>query len=147
MTTINDSATSMIPPPRPWHCLTIEDAARQLEVDPSAGLDASQAQQRLAKFGPNKLAEKPKEPKWKAFLRQYRDLMQIILVVTALVSLLILRDTHTFFLLIILTVFNAVLGMSQEAKAEASLASLRSMMQLETRARRGGQVVQVPADE
>ncbi len=50
-------------------------------------------------------------------------------------------------LLIVLTMFNAVLGLSQEKKAEASLASLSSMMQLLTRARRGGQVVQVKAEE
>jgi P-type Ca2+ transporter type 2C len=134
------------PSPQAWHRLTLEEAARQLSVDPRLGLDTSQVQQRLVQYGPNKLAQKAKEPRWRAFLRQYRDLMQIILVVTGLVSLILLGDLHTFLLLIILTIFNAVLGMSQEAKAEASLASLRSMMQLEARARRDGQVVQVPAE-
>jgi len=138
---------SINPPQQTWNRLTTEEAARQLDVDQATGLDMDQVNQRLAQYGPNKLAEKAKEPRWRAFLRQYRDLMQMILVVTALVSLLILGDSHTFFLLIILTIFNAVLGMLQEAKAEASLASLRSMMQLEARARRGGHVVLVPAEE
>jgi len=127
--------------------MTIEDAAKQLGVDPSVGLDASQVQQRLAQYGPNKLAEEAKEPGWKAFLRQYKDFMQIILVVVALICFFILQDYQTFLLLFVLTIFNAVLSLSQEKKAEASLASLRSMMQLESRARRGGQVVQVPAEE
>lgn len=104
--------------------------AKQLDVDMEAGLDASQVQQRLTQYGPNKLAEKPKEPGWRAFLRQYKDLMQIILVVTALASLILLGDTQTFAFLIVLTVFNAVVSLSQEKKAEASLASLSSMMQL-----------------
>ena len=116
-------------------------------MDPEQGLDATQVQQRLAQYGPNKLAEKAKEPGWHAFLRQYKDLMQIILLVTGLVSLIFLQDWNTFLLLFILTVFNAVLGLSQESKAEASLASLRSMMQLNARARRGGEVVQIPADD
>lgn len=133
--------------PQSWHRLTVEEAAKQLDVDVETGIDASQVQQRLTQYGPNKLAEKAKEPGWRAFLRQYKDLMQIILVVTGLVSLLLLGDSHTFFLLIILTVFNAVLSLSQEKKAEASLASLSSMMQLHTRARRGGQVVEVLAEE
>jgi Ca2+-transporting ATPase len=132
---------------QPWHQLTIEDAAQQLQVNVDVGLDASQVERKLAQYGPNKLAEKAKEPGWRAFLRQYKDLMQIILVVTGLVSLIFLGDYKTFLLLIILTVFNAVLGLSQEKKAEASLASLSSMMQLQTRARRGGQVVQIPAEE
>jgi Ca2+-transporting ATPase len=132
---------------QPWHQLTIEDAAQQLQVNVDVGLDASQVERKLAQYGPNKLAEKAKEPGWRAFLRQYKDLMQIILVVTGLVSLIVLGDYKTFLLLIILTVFNAVLGLSQEKKAEASLASLSSMMQLQTRARRGGQVVQIPAEE
>ena len=117
------------------------------QVDPQQGLDAAEVQGRLRGTVCNKLAEKAKEPGWHAFLRQYKDLMQIILLVTGLVSLIFLQDWNTFMLLLILTVFNAVLGLSQESKAEASLASLRSMMQLNARARRGGEVVQIPADD
>jgi P-type Ca2+ transporter type 2C len=133
-------------PQQAWYRLTVEQAPKHLGVDPTTGLDTTEAANRLRQFGPNKLAEKAKEPGWKAFLRQYRDLMQIILVVTALVSLLVLGDSRTFFMLIILTVVNAVLGLSQESKAEASLASLRSMMQLQSRVRRGGQIVMLPAE-
>jgi Ca2+-transporting ATPase len=133
-------------PQQAWYRLTVEQAPKHLGVDPTTGLGTTEAANRLRQFGPNKLAEKAKEPGWKAFLRQYRDLMQIILVVTALVSLLVLGDSRTFFMLIILTVVNAVLGLSQESKAEASLASLRSMMQLQSRVRRGGQIVMLPAE-
>lgn len=130
-----------------WHALAPAEVASHLQVDPARGLTAAEAQQRLQQYGPNRLAKKPKEPGWKAFLRQYRDLMQIILVVTGLVSLIALQDTRTFTMLIILAIFNAVLGMHQEAKAAASLASLQGMMQLQARVRRDGQVSQVPADE
>jgi P-type Ca2+ transporter type 2C len=119
----------------------------QLGSDASAGLSAAEASQRLAQYGPNKLAEKAKEPGWKAFLRQYKDLMQIILLVTGLIALIALRDTRTFTLLLVLTLFNAVLGMRQEAKAAASLAGLQGKMQLMARVRRGGQVTQLPAED
>ena len=62
-----------------WHTLTAEDACARLEVDPRAGLDDAEVERRRAQFGPNKLAEAEKEPGWQAFLRQYRDLMQLVL--------------------------------------------------------------------
>ena len=139
--------SSSPPSPQAWYRQSIEDSARELNVDIANGLDPDEAQQRLIQYGPNKLAEKPKEPGWKAFLRQYKDFMQIILLATALVSLIFLRDYQTFLLLFVLTVFNAILSLSQESKAEASLASLRQMMQLHARVRRGGQVMQVTAEE
>ena len=130
-----------------WYQLDVDAAAARLEVDPQRGLNQAEVKARQEKFGPNKLAEKPREPRWKAFLRQYRDLMQIILLVTGLISLIILGDSRTFLLLFVLTIFNAILGMSQEAKAEASLASLKEMMVLNARVRRDGEIAQVPADQ
>ena len=76
---------------QPWHRLTIDQASQQLGVDPANGLTTEEAARRLQQYGPNKLAEKAKEPGWKAFLRQYKDLMQIILLVAGLVSLILLR--------------------------------------------------------
>lgn len=130
-----------------WYRLSEVQAAQELGVTVKDGLTATEVTNRLQQYGPNRLAEKQKETKLQSFLRQYKDFMQIILVVTGLVSLILLQDYRTTFLLLALTVINAVLGMSQEAKAEASLASLRSMMQLQARVRRNGQVAQVAADD
>jgi polyphosphate kinase 2 len=60
--------------------------AKQLQVDPAKGLSASEAQQRLQQYGPNVLAAKKKEPGWQAFLRQYKDFMQIILLGAAVLN-------------------------------------------------------------
>ena len=130
-----------------WHSLSVAQAAQELHVNIKEGLATQEAANRLQQYGPNRLAEKQKETKLQSFLRQYKDFMQIILVATALISLIVLRDYRTTFMLLTLTILNAILGMSQEAKAEASLSSLRSMMQLQARVRRNGQVAQVPADD
>jgi len=130
-----------------WYQLTADGAAQELGVQAAAGLDTAAAKQRLSQYGPNKLAEKPRPPGWKRFLAQYRDFMQIILLATGLISLIFLRDLRTFALLFILTVFNAVLGMSQESKAEASLNSLKQMMQTRARVRRNGEITEIPAEE
>ena len=62
-----------------WHGVTAEEACAQLGVDPARGLEAGEVERRREQVGPNKLAEAKKEPGWQAFLRQYRDLMQLVL--------------------------------------------------------------------
>ena len=72
-----------------WYALTPEAVAQQLKVDPAKGLSAAEAQQRLQQYGPNELAAKKKESGWQAFLRQYKDFMQIILLGAAVLSLVV----------------------------------------------------------
>ena len=66
--------------PTAWHGLTSEEACAQLGVDPRRGLETAEVGRRREQVGPNKLAEAKKEPGWQAFLRQYRDLMQLVLL-------------------------------------------------------------------
>jgi len=72
-----------------WHTLDVAEAASRLGMDPVTGLSADQARQRLQEHGPNALAETEPVPLWKKFLKHYRDYMQIVLVVAAVVSFLI----------------------------------------------------------
>ncbi|MFN8472542.1 MAG: cation-transporting P-type ATPase [Anaerolineae bacterium] len=130
-----------------WYAQTVGEVAQTLGVDPAKGLSAADAQARLQKYGPNKLAEKKKEPGWRAYLRQYRDLMQIILLAAAIINQLFTHQLGTTLVLVGLTVFNAVLGMRQEAKAEASLAALEQMLKTIARVRRDGQAVEIDAQQ
>jgi Ca2+-transporting ATPase len=123
-----------------WYALSVEDALREQGVEEAAGLSNAEVQSRRAKFGLNKFADAPKEPRWRAFLRQYADPMQIVLLVAGIISLFIPNQLATGVVLIILTLFNAFLGMSQEGKASASVAALQKMMVVKSRVRRGGEV-------
>jgi Ca2+-transporting ATPase len=127
--------------------MTGEDVCRDLSVDPAVGLTAAEVTRRRASYGANKLAEEAKEPGWRAFLRQYEDLMQIVLLAAALVSIIALKDLGTGVVVIALTVFNAVLGLRQEGKAAESVASLRKMLIMTANVRRDGQRLRVPAEE
>jgi Ca2+-transporting ATPase len=129
-----------------WHTLSIEDALREQGVDQAAGLSQAEAERRLKQFGPNAFAAEQKEPGWRAFLRQYEDPMQILLLVAAIASLII-KEWSTVLILIILTLFNALLSLRQEGKAEASVAALQKMMIVKSRVRRGGQVIEIPAEQ
>ena len=116
--------TDMVQEQPKWYSMTPEAVAQHLKVDPAKGLSAAEAQQRLQQYGPNVLAAKKKEAGWQAFLRQYKDFMQILLVGVALISLVVTREEGTTLVLLGLTVFNAILGLHGESKAEASLAAL-----------------------
>ncbi|HWQ48914.1 MAG TPA: HAD-IC family P-type ATPase [Methanosarcina sp.] len=110
-------------------------------------MSAADAQERLQKYVPNKLVGTKKEPGWQAFLRQYRDLMQTILLVAAVVNQLFTGKWGTTLVLVGLTVFNAVLGLRGEAKAEASLAALTRKMKNIVRVRREGEAKETEAEE
>ena len=130
-----------------WYRLSVDDVCGRLDVDPAVGLSAAEVEARRQRYGPNKLAEEAKEPAWKMFLRQYRDLMQLVLVGAALVSIVALQDVSTGLVVLGLTVLNAVMGLHQEGKAAESVAALRQMLIMTARVRRDGQRVQIPAEE
>jgi P-type Ca2+ transporter type 2C len=130
-----------------WYGISAEEAAAQLQVDPAKGLSTAEVKQRQEKYGPNQLTGKKKVPGWRRFLNQYRDFMQILLVGAAVVNQAIVQELGTTLVLLGLTVFNALLGMNQESKAEASLAALEKMLKSIARVRRDGQVVEIDAGE
>jgi Ca2+-transporting ATPase len=146
MTTMDSDVSAV---ERPWDpvATTAADVAQKLEVDPATGLSATEAAKRLASNGPNRLTAGKKEPAWRAFLRQYEDFMQVILLGAALVNQLVTQETGTTAVLAGLTVFNAVIGLRQEAKAEESVKALSQMMKTIARVRRGGQAVEIDAGD
>jgi Ca2+-transporting ATPase len=130
-----------------FHRLTAEEVSAQFGVNEAQGLDAAEVERRRAEYGPNKLAEAEKEPGWKAFLRQYRDLMQIVLVATALISWIAVQEWATGLVILGLTVLNAVLGLNQEGKAAESVAALQKMLLIKANVRRDGQRSSIDAQE
>jgi P-type Ca2+ transporter type 2C len=130
-----------------WHAVAAEGACEELGVDPSSGLDAAEVERRREQFGQNRLDEPSQEPGWRAFLRQYRDLMQLVLLGAAVVSMVALQEFSTGVVIIGLTVLNAVLGLNQEGKAAESVAALQKMLVIRAHVRRGGELADVPAEE
>ena len=86
-------------------------------------------------------------PRWHAFVRQYRDPMQLVLLAAGIGSLYPLRQLGTGILLILLTLFNAVEGLHQEGKATAAVAALQKMVIITARVRRDGQLAEIPAGQ
>ncbi|MFF0105659.1 cation-translocating P-type ATPase [Streptomyces hirsutus] len=133
--------------PLPWHALPPTDATARLEVDPGVGLSSDEAARRLAEHGPNQLDEAPREPRWRAFLRQFQDLLIIILLVAAVVSLVVSQEWETPIAIAVVVLLNATIGFVQESRAEAALDALREMTVTHATVRRDGRLMQLAASE
>jgi Ca2+-transporting ATPase len=144
-------ATTEAPPtvtePPTWHVLTREGVTRELNVEPGLGLTSVEAGERLARYGPNRFAEAKAESRWHAFLRQYRDPMQLVLLGAGLISIYPVEQVGTGIMILLLTLVNAALGLNQEGKAAAAVAALAKMMIVKARVRRDGNLTQLPAEE
>lgn len=141
--------TSVLPETQepPFHALSVADALAAEHVEPQDGLDAGEVERRRASYGPNRFTEARREPRWRAFARQYADPMQIVLLVAGLGSILLIRQHGTGLLLIALTLLNAVLGLRQEGKAAAAVSALQQAMITRARVRRDGRADEVPAED
>ena len=121
------------------------DVLRELGVS-AEGLTTAQAQERLAKYGPNKLKEAEKPTLLQRFLAQLKDPMLIILMAAAGVSALtgmLSGEPEWAEVIIILTVvlLNAILGVIQESKAEAAIEALQTMTAATCKVMRDGKMV------
>ncbi len=144
---VSTSVTSTSVTSTAWHALSADEALARQTVDPAIGLSAAEVAARRSTFGPNRLTESAGEARWRAFLRQYRDPMQIVLLVAGVISLFLPGQFWTGVLLIVLTLFNAFMSLNQEGKAESSVAALQSMMVVTARVLRDGEVGQVPMED
>ena len=129
-----------------WYTLTSEAVSEELQVDPAQGLSEAEVAKRLEQYGPNSLDQTEEEPTWRAFLRQYKDYMRIVLLVAAIGSVII-GDYTTGLVLFLLTVGSAYAGLFQERKAADSVAALRKMMNIQARVRRDGRTLEIPLEE
>ena len=130
-----------------FHDRPVDEVLRGLDVDPSTGLDAGEVDRRRAEHGPNELDETPRDPAWKRLVRQFKDLLILILLVAAVVSFVVSGELKTPIVVLVVVLLNAVIGFVQENRAEASLDALRRMLVLEVRVRRDGAMRTVPAAE
>ena len=133
------------------YCKDIQDVLEDVGST-AEGLSAQQAQERLAKYGPNKLKEAEKLSLFQRFVEQLKDPMLIILLAAAGVSALTgMLSGHSEWaeVIIILAVvlLNAILGVIQESKAEAAIEALQNMTAATCKVLRDGKMVILPSTE
>lgn len=110
------------------------------------GLDANEAGKRAERYGQNMLNAKHKDSVAKKYIRQYRDLMIVLLAVSATLAAY-LGDTRTAVVLAAIVLFNTTIGFLQEFKAEKVMESLEKLVVATAHVRRGSQMVEVASSE
>ena len=122
---------------------TRADLIARLSADPDQGLSSQEAQTRLEKYGPNKLQEEQVVPVWQKILNQFKDVLIIILIISAIISGA-MGELADALIILAIVVVNAILGVVQEGRAEQAIAALQKTSAPEARVLRDGQQVMLP---
>ncbi len=125
-----------------WWTLDVATCLAQLKTDVEHGLDNDEAQRRLAATGPNMLIERGAKSPWSILLEQFTGIMVIILIVAAIVSAF-LGEFADAIVIGIIVILNALLGLSQEYRAEKAMAALKRMAVPTVKVKRGNEVREI----
>ena len=131
-----------------WHVKELYKIEKELNTDFKYGLKSKDIKEIQNKYGLNKLQEKKKENFFMKFIKQFKDFMIIILLLSALISFItsyVNKSNDYIDAIIIMTivVFNALMGVFQEAKAEKSIEALKKMFSPTARVKRDGKYLEV----
>ena len=121
---------------------TIETLNSTLEI----GLNKAEAQKRLEQHGPNELVESGKKSPWAIFFSQFKEVMVIVLIIAALVSAVLGEFTEVIVIMAIV-VLNAILGFTQEYRAEQAMDALKKMAVPFVRVRREDHIKEISSTE
>ena len=134
-----------------WFNKTIQEVEKDLSTDLNKGLTTDEVKKRQEKYGLNELKAKKKKSLFQKFLEQFKDFSIIILIIAAIVSGVVgvaegegITDTVIILLVVLV---NAIIGVSQEAKAEKSLEALQKLTDHASKVIRNGEISVVPAKE
>ena len=122
----------------------IPDALKQLGVDQKSGLSDAEAKKRLEKYGPNALAEK-KVSAFQMFGKFFWGPMPWMIEAAAIMSILV-KDLVDFIIIMVLLLFNAVLGFWHERQAASALDALKGALAQQAQALRDGKWLTVLAN-
>lgn len=125
--------------------MTKEEVLRELNVDPEFGLSEEEVKKRQ-EAGLNEFGEEKKKSLFVRFLEQFKDLLIIILILAALVSVIAdPSDLTESIIILVVVIFNAGLGVYQENKAEKSLEALKKISAPVTKVIRFGRMQEIEA--
>jgi Ca2+-transporting ATPase len=128
-----------------YYRLPTSDVLDQLDSRPT-GLTSKAAKQRLEQVGPNVLHRTKHEPAVLTFLRQFKNLLVIMILVSAALALY-LKDNKTATILILIAVMNALVGFFQEHKAETLMKSLEQLLVPKAKVVRGGMLQEIDSTD
>lgn len=129
-----------------FHLLSEEEVLAAL-ASTNDGLSDEEVIERRSASGPNVLAEAKKVPRWRKFLRQFTDVLVVVLLLAAVVTAVLEPHEIDWMVIAAIVLINAVIGYLQEEKAEEAIARLKGMQSPVANVMRGGRRTEVPASD
>ncbi len=133
------------PEPCDWHALTSEHSLQQLHSS-DVGLTSAQAAERLQEYGLNQLPQRAGLKPWRRFLLQFHNLL-IYVLLAAMAMTLVLGQWLDSTVIFAVVLINALIGFIQEGKAEQAMRAIQSMLTVESRVRRDGELLSLAAEQ
>ncbi len=141
---VNAETLEQATPPA-WHTLEIAEVVRRLDTDPVRGLSSTEAEARLARYGPNQLEQGRGPSALLMFLRQLTEPLILLLIAAAIISALVTHELTDSAVIAVIVILSALLGFSQERRAHQALEALRALSEPSARVLRDGEPVEIPA--
>ena len=129
-----------------WFSKSKEEVLKELNVNLVTGLSAKEANDRLEKYGENKLKGKPKKSFISLFFAQLKDMLIYVLLGAAVITIVIGEYVDAIIILLVV-VLNAVIGVIQEYKAEKAIEALQKMTTPKALIRRNGEVREINSED
>ena len=134
-----------------WYTKELNQIFNELNAR-QGGLTEDEANKRLEKYGANNLKEKKKESLFIKFIKQFNDFMIIVLIIAAIISAIVAKtngsgDYIDSIIIIAIVIFNAIMGLIQEEKAEKSLEALKKMSAPNAKVRRNEKIREIEASK
>jgi Ca2+-transporting ATPase len=124
-----------------WHAMKAEEVMDALETSPK-GLSQEEAKRRLDKFGPNELKKEKGKSPLKLLIEQFTSILIIILLIATVLSMVV-GEIWDAIVILAIVVACAVLGFTQEYKAERALEALKEMTAPTATVLRDGKEIEV----
>ena len=128
-----------------WYTRSTDEVLHALNSS-RTGLTETEAKKRLTGYGPNELQGKKKTPPVIVFLKQFLSPLIYVLVVAAVISMVVGHFIDAWVIIGVLLA-NAVVGFTQEIRAEKAMEALNRLAAPKAKVRRNGVIKQLPARE
>ena len=126
------------------HNRRVDDILAELGTS-TDGLTEQEATNRLTEYGRNELIDARKDPKWKKFLRQFADVLIIVLLIAAVVTAILDPTGIDWIVITAIVMINAIIGYIQEEKAEEAIENLKKLSAPKAIVFRSGKKKEIPA--
>ena len=128
---------------------SINEVLKEQNVNSKVGLSDSEVNERLQKYGENKLDEVKKKTLLQRFIYQLKDVMIYVLLIASVINVIAhgIDGLTEAVIILMVVLINAVVGVVQESRAEKTLEALKELSTPRAIVRRNGEVIEIDSKE